>query len=173
MGEAVCGSQADLVVWVAGQGRLWWPHRGHAVAGSWRYLWTDSGVGEWGLAACACCRACVRCLWCSCVPCRCCARWMLCRRGWGPVLGGMSWGRFSWLIEQQFEEVSLVRLGQGGCMLQVFVGAVCELLRCLGNGRLLHVRRRGPGGPPHECVARCRRQWQRAPCGPPRVPLSA
>ena len=28
-------------------------------------------------------------------------------------------------------------------MLQVFVGAVCELLRCLGNGRPLHVRRRG------------------------------
>ena len=30
-------------------------------------------------------------------------------------------------------------------MLQVPVGAVCELLRCLGNGRLLHVRRRGLG----------------------------
>ena len=26
-------------------------------------------------------------------------------------------------------------------MLQVFVAAVCELLRCVGNSRLLHVRR--------------------------------
>ena len=41
--------------------------------------------------------------------------------------------------------MGLVRLGQGGCMLQVFVCAVCELLRCLGNGRPLHVRRRGVG----------------------------
>ena len=39
------------------------------------------------------------------------------------------------MVEQEFEEVGLVRLGQGGCMLQVFVGRVCELLRCLGNGR--------------------------------------
>ena len=39
----------------------------------------------------------------------------------------------------------MVCLGQGCCMLQVFVGAVCELLRCLGNGRPLHVRRRGLG----------------------------
>ena len=61
------------------------------------------------------------------------------------MLGGMSWGRFPRLVEQEFEEVGLVRLGQGGCMLQVFVGAVCELLRCLGNGRPLHVRCRGPG----------------------------
>ena len=30
-------------------------------------------------------------------------------------------------------------------MLRVLLGAVCELLRCLGNGRLLHVRRRGLG----------------------------
>ena len=35
--------------------------------------------------------------------------------------------------------------GQGCRMLQVFVGAVCELLRRLGNGRPLHVRRRGLG----------------------------
>ena len=41
--------------------------------------------------------------------------------------------------------MGLVCLGQGCCMLQVFVGAVCELLRCLGNGRPLHVRRRGLG----------------------------
>ena len=54
-------------------------------------------------------------------------------------------GRFSRLVEQEFEEVSLVRVGQGGCMLHVFVGAVCELLRCLGNGRPLDVRRRGLG----------------------------
>ena len=57
----------------------------------------------------------------------------------------MSPGRFSWLVEQEFEEVGLVRLGQGCCMLQVFVGVVCELLRRLGNGRSLHVRRRGLG----------------------------
>ena len=43
----------------------------------------------------------MRCLWCSCVPCRCCAWWMVCRRAGGPVLGGMSWGRFSWLVEQE------------------------------------------------------------------------
>ena len=41
--------------------------------------------------------------------------------------------------------MGLVFLVQGCCMLQVFVGAVCELLRCLGNGRALHVRRRGLG----------------------------
>ena len=57
----------------------------------------------------------------------------------------MSWGRFSWLVEQEFEEVGLVPLGQGGCMLQVFVGALRELLRCLGYGCPLHVRRRGLG----------------------------
>ena len=38
----------------------------------------------------------------------------------------MSRGRFSWLVEQVFEEVDLVCLGQGCCMLQVFVGAVYE-----------------------------------------------
>ena len=57
------------------------------------------------------------------------------------MLGGMSWGRFSWFVEQQFEEVGLVGLGPVGCMLQVFVGAVCELLRCLGNGRRCMCRR--------------------------------
>ena len=41
--------------------------------------------------------------------------------------------------------MGLVCLGQCCCMLQVFVGAVCELLRRLGNGRPLHVRRRGLG----------------------------
>ena len=41
--------------------------------------------------------------------------------------------------------MGLVFLGQGCCMLHVFVGAVCDLLRCLGNGRPLHVRRRGLG----------------------------
>ena len=56
---------------------------------------------------------------------------------------GMSWGRFSWLVEQEFQEVGFIGLGQGGCMLQV--GAVCELLLYLGNGRPLHVRRRGLG----------------------------
>ena len=57
----------------------------------------------------------------------------------------MSRGSFSWLVEQEFEEGGLVCLGQGCCMLQVFVGAVCELPRRLGNGRPLHVRRRGLG----------------------------
>ena len=57
----------------------------------------------------------------------------------------MSRGRFLWLVEQEFEEVGLVCWGQGCRMLQVFVGAVCELLRRLGNGRPLHVRRRGLG----------------------------
>ena len=56
------------------------------------------------------------------------------------MLGGMSWGRFSRFLEQEFEEVGLVRLAQASCMLQVFVGAVCDLLRCLGNGGPLHVR---------------------------------
>ena len=115
------------------------------MAGGWRYLWTDAGVGEWGLAARACSWGCMRCLLCSCVPCRCCAWWMVRRCGGGPVLGGMSWGRFSWLVEQGFQEVGLVRFGRGGCMLQVFVGAVCELLRCLGNGNPLHARRCGLG----------------------------
>ena len=61
------------------------------------------------------------------------------------MLGGVSLGRFRRFVEHDFEEVGLVCLGQGGCMLQVFVGAACELLRCLGNGRPLHVRRRGLG----------------------------
>ena len=61
-------------------------------------------------------------------------------RGGGPVSGGMSRGGFSRLVEQEFEEVGLVRLGPGGCMLQVFVVAVCELFCCLGNSRPLHVR---------------------------------
>ena len=124
-GRAVCGSR-------------WRTQRGHAVARGWRYLWTDGGVGEWGLTARACWSVFLRCLWCSSAPCRCCAWWMVCRRGWGPVLGGMSSGSFSWLVEQEFEEVGLVRSGQCGCMLQVFVRVVCELLRCLGNSRPLH-----------------------------------
>ena len=80
------------------------------MAGGWWYLWTDGGVGGWGLAARACWLACVWCLRCPCVPCQCCARWMVCRRGGGPVFG-VSWGRFSWLVEQEFEEVGLVCLG--------------------------------------------------------------
>ena len=148
-GRAVCGSR-------------WRTQRGHAVAGGWRYLWTDGWMGERGLVAHACCWVCVRCLWCSCVPCWCCAWWMVCRHGAGSCVGGMLWGRFSRLVEQEFEEVGFVRLGQGGCMLQVFVGAECELLPCLCNGRPLHVRCCGL-----EVLARCRRQWGRVPCGPP------
>ena len=34
-GRAVCGSR-------------WRTQRGHAVAGGWLYLWTDSGVKGWG-----------------------------------------------------------------------------------------------------------------------------
>ena len=41
--------------------------------------------------------------------------------------------------------MGLVCLGLGCCMVQLFVGAVCELVRCLGNSRPLHVRRRGLG----------------------------
>ena len=114
-GRAVCGSR-------------WRTQRGHAVPGGWRNLWIDGGVGNWGLAERTCWWAYAWCLWCSCVTCRCCARWMVCRRGRGPVLGGISWGRFSWLVVQEFEEMGLVCSEQGGCMLQVFVGAVCQLL---------------------------------------------
>ena len=66
-------------------------------------------------------------------------------RGGSPVSGGMSRPGFSRLVEQEFEEVGLVSQGQGGCMLQVFVGAVGELFCCLGDGRPLHVHCRGPG----------------------------
>ena len=144
-----CGAPRQTQ-WSGLQGRYscgssWRTQRGHAVAGGWCYLWTHCSVGESGLAARACWWACVRCLWCPCVPCQCCARLMVCRRGGDAVLGGMSWVRLSWLVEQEFEEVGQVRLGQSGGMLQVFTGAVCELLRCLGHGRPLHVRRRGLG----------------------------
>ena len=101
-GRDVCGSR-------------WRTQRGHAVAGGWRYLWTDGGGGDSELAARACWWVCGRCLWCGCVPCRCCARWMVFRRGWGPVLGGVSWGRLSRLVEEEFEKVGLVGWGQGGC----------------------------------------------------------
>ena len=121
-GRAVCGSRRRT-------------QRGHAVAGGWWYLLTDGGVGGWGLVARACLWECVRCLWCPSVLCQC----------WWGFRVGMSRGRFSWLVEQEFEEVGLVCWGQGCRMLQVFVGAVCELLRRLGNGRPLHVRRRGLG----------------------------
>ena len=45
------------------------------MAGSWWYLWTDSGVGKWGLVARACWWERVQCLWRPCVLCQCCARW--------------------------------------------------------------------------------------------------
>ena len=73
-GGAVCGS-------------CWRTKRGHAVAGGWRYLWTDGGVGAWGLVARASWRVCVRCLWCSCVPCLCSAWWMVCRHEGGSRVG--------------------------------------------------------------------------------------
>ena len=111
------------------------------MAGGWRYLWTDAGVGVWQLVARACWQVCVRCLCCSCVPCRCRAWSMVCGLGGGgPVSGGMSRGGVSHLVEHEFEEVGLVRRGQGGCMLQVFVGAAWELFCCLGNDRPLNVR---------------------------------
>ena len=76
-GRAVCGS-------------CWRTKRGQAGAGGWWYLWTDSGVGVWGLAVRACWRVCVRRLWCwvdglgprgggSCV------RWYV--PGWGLLVG--------------------------------------------------------------------------------------
>ena len=82
------------------------------MAGGWWYLWTDGGVGGWGLVARACWWECVRCLWCPCVLCQCCARWTVCRRG-GGFRVGMSRGRFSWLVEQEFEEVGFRLLGAG------------------------------------------------------------
>ena len=43
------------------------------MAGGWWYLWTDGGVGGWGLVARACWWERVRCLWRPCVLCQCCA----------------------------------------------------------------------------------------------------
>ena len=91
-GRAVCGSR-------------WRTQRGHAVAGGWRYLWTDGGVRACGLALCACGRACVWCLWCLCMSRRCCVRWMV--RG----LGGRSLEGALRLVEQEFEELGLVCRG--------------------------------------------------------------
>ena len=82
-GRAVCGSR-------------WRRQRGHAVAGGWWYLWTDGGVGGWGLVARACWWECVRCLWCPCVLCQCCARWTVCRRGGGSVLVCHGVGSHGW-----------------------------------------------------------------------------
>ena len=82
-GRAVCGSRRRT-------------QRGHAVAGGWWYLWTDSGAGRWGLVARACWWECVRCLWCPCVLCQCCARWMVCRRGGGSVLVCHGVGSHGW-----------------------------------------------------------------------------
>ena len=82
-GWAVCGSRCRTP-------------RGHAVAGGWWYLWTDGDVGGSGLAARACWRVCVRCLGCPCVPFQCCARWMMGRRGGGPVLVCHGVGSHGW-----------------------------------------------------------------------------
>ena len=57
------------------------------MAGGWWYLWTDGGVGVWGLVARACWQVSVRCLWCSCVQCRCRALWMVCGIGEGSRVG--------------------------------------------------------------------------------------
>ena len=113
---AVGGTCGRTVVW--GHGGLWRAHAGGCVC---------------GVCGARACRAGV-------VPSGSCAG-----MGGGPVPVGMSRGRFSRLVEQEFEEVGMVRRGQGGCMLQVFVGAVGELFRCLGNGRPLHVCCRGLG----------------------------
>ena len=75
------------------------------MAGGWRYLWTDGGAGAWGLAVCACWRACAWCLWCSCESRRCCLQWMM--RG----LGGRSLEGALLLVEQEFEELGLVCWG--------------------------------------------------------------
>ena len=82
-GRAVCGSR-------------WRTQRGHAVAGGWWYLWTDGGVGGWGLVARACWWERVRCLWRPCVLCQCCARWTVCRRGGGSVLVCHGVGSHGW-----------------------------------------------------------------------------
>ena len=66
------------------------------MAGGWWYLWTDGGVGGWGLVARACWWECVRCLWCPFVPFQCCARWMVCRRGGGSVLVYHGVGSHGW-----------------------------------------------------------------------------
>ena len=100
VGEAVRG-QTRQTQWSGLQGRAvcgsrWRTQRGHAVAGGWGYLWTDGGVGGWGLVAHACWWACVRCLWCPCVPCQCCARWMVCRRGGGSLLVCHGVGSHGW-----------------------------------------------------------------------------
>ena len=96
--RAVCGSR-------------WRTQRGHAVASGWRYLWTDGGVGAWGLVVRACWWVRVPCLWCSCLPHRCRA-WLMVRvLGAGPASGGRSLGAVSRLVEQEFEEVGLVCRG--------------------------------------------------------------
>ena len=81
------------------------------MAGGWRHLWMDGGVGAWGLAVRACWRACVWCLWCSCVPRRCCVWWMVRGLGGGPAPGGRLLEGALRLVEQEFEELGLVRRG--------------------------------------------------------------
>ena len=115
------------------------------MAGGWRYLWTDGAVGERGLVVRAWWWVCVRCLCCLCVPCRCCAWWMVCRRGSGSCVGGMSWGRVSRLVKQEFEEVGLSVWGRAAACCRYLWVRYDNLLHCLGNGRPFHVRCCGQG----------------------------
>ena len=112
----VGGTCGRTVVW--GHGGLWRAHAGVCVCVV--------------CGARACCGGVVPGGWCA-------------GKGGGPVPDGMSRGRFSRLVDQEFEEGRPGLLGQRGCMLQVFVGAVGEIFRCLGNGGLLHVPCRGRG----------------------------
>ena len=43
------------------RGSRWRTQRGHAVAGGWRYLWTNGGVEAWEPVVRASWRVCVRC----------------------------------------------------------------------------------------------------------------
>ena len=82
-GRAVCGSG-------------WRTQRGHTVAGGWWYLWTEGGVGAWGLAARAGWWACVGWILWPCVQCQYCAREMVCRCGRRPVLVCHGVGSHGW-----------------------------------------------------------------------------
>ena len=112
----VGGTCGRTVVW--GHGGLWRAHAGGCVCRVCGARVCRAGVVPRGLCA---------------------------GMGWGPAPGGMSLGRFSRLVEQEFEEVGVVLRGQAGCMLRVFLGAVGELFPCLGNSRPLHVRCCGLG----------------------------
>ena len=122
------------------------------MASGWRYLWMGGGVGARGFALCVCSQACVWCRWCLCVSCWCFVWWVVLGSGdpWCWVDGSCGCAGASRLVEEEFEELGLVRWGQRGCVLQVYVDAVREVCGHCGDGCSLHVCRRG--GPPLGCV---------------------